>query len=61
LGIKSEVEVGIDEGLKHYSCIRCDEIYSLPKSVLTNFVGSLSGQKVKELNTALKIALELED
>jgi mRNA interferase MazF len=61
LGIKSEVEVGIDEGLKHHSCIRCDEIYSLPKSVLTNFVGILSEQKVRELNTALKIALELED
>lgn len=61
LGIATEVEVGIDEGLKHHSCIRCDEIYSLPKSVLTNFIGSLSEQKILELNNALKIALELED
>ncbi len=36
LGIKTEVGVGIDEGLTHDSCIRCDELFSLHKSVLTN-------------------------
>jgi mRNA interferase MazF len=50
----------IDEGLTHESCIRCDELTSLPKSVLTNFIGSLSQQKIEELNDALKFALELE-
>ena len=43
--LSSEVEVGIDEGLKHNSCIRCDELVSLQKSVLTNFIGSLSLEK----------------
>lgn len=61
IGLPSEVEVGIDEGLTHDSCIRCDELFSLPKSVLTNFIGSLSQKKIEELNQALKIALELED
>ena len=61
IGLPSEVEVGINEGLKHDSCIRCDELISIEKSKLTNFIGSLSEQKIKELNQALKIALEIED
>ena len=59
--LPTEVYVGIDEGLKHDSCIRCDELISVEKSKLTNFVGSLSEQKIRELNLALKIALEIED
>lgn len=60
LGLTTEVEVGIDEGLKHHSCIRCDELYSLPKSMLTDFIGTLSSNKVKELNEALRVALNAE-
>ena len=60
LGIETEVEVGIDEGLKHHSCIRCDELFSLHKSVLTNYAGKLSAEKLKELNKALKIALVIK-
>lgn len=60
LGLATQVSIGIEEGLKHESSIYCDELISLPKSVLTNFIGSLSQQKIKELNQALKIALELE-
>ena len=59
-GLPSEVEVGVGEGLKHDSCIRCDELVSLQKSALTNFIGSLSPQKIQELNQALKIALEID-
>lgn len=60
LGIETEVEIGVDEGLKHHSCIRCDELFSLQKSVLTNFVGTLSKEKLNELNEALKIALVIK-
>lgn len=60
LGIETEVEIGIDEGLKHHSCIRCDELFSLHKSVLTNYVGKLSTDKLQELNKALKIALVIK-
>lgn len=59
-GLSSEVEIGIDEGLKHDSCIRCDELVSLQKSALANFIGSLSPPKIQELNQALKVALEIE-
>ena len=58
--LSSEVEVGIDEGLIHDSCIRCDELVSLQKSALTNFIGSLSPLKIQELNQALKVALEID-
>ena len=60
LGIETEVEIGIDEGLKHHSCIRCDELFSLHKSALVNFVGTLPEEKLKALNKALKIALVIE-
>jgi mRNA interferase MazF len=59
-GLKTEVEVGVEEGLKHDSCVRCDELLSVKKSDLTNFIGSLSSLKIEELNKSLKIALELE-
>ena len=59
-GISTQVSVGINEGLKHESCIRCDELVSIRKSDLTNYIGSLSQAKIEELNTALRIALEIE-
>ena len=60
-GLPTEVEIGISEGLRHDSAIRCDELISLPKYKLTNFIGSLSKQKIEELNQALKYALELKN
>ena len=52
---------GIEEGLKHESSIHCDELVSLPKPVLTNFVGRLSLQKLEALNEGLGIALDIPD
>ncbi len=60
-GLETEVNVEIEEGLRHESAVRCDDLISLPKFVLTNYIGSLSGQKIKELNQALRIALEIEN
>jgi mRNA interferase MazF len=59
--LSTQVRVGIEDGLKHDSSIHCDELISLPKSPLTNFVGSPSKQKMAELDKALKIALDLND
>ena len=59
-GVKTQVNVGIDEGLKHDSCIFCDEIVSFQKTQLTHFVGTLSDEKLNELNEALKIALVIK-
>ena len=58
-GLSSQVRVGIDEGLKHESSIHCDELVSIPKNKLTNFISSLTQEKLFELNEALKIALDI--
>ena len=58
-GLSTQVPVGLDEGLKHESAIHCDELVSLPKLALTDSVGSLSASRVRDLNRALAIALEL--
>lgn len=34
---------------------------SLPKSILTDYLGSLSEEKIQALNEALRIALDLEN
>ena len=60
-GLSTQIAVGIDEGLKHDSGIHCDELVSLPKSMLTNYIGRLSPEKLHLLERALKIALQLHD
>jgi mRNA interferase MazF len=61
VGLATEVEVGIDEGLKPLSVINCDQITRLEKSMLTDYVGKLSPAKLKQLHTALQIAFDLDD
>jgi mRNA interferase MazF len=58
-GLHSQVAVGIDEGLKHESSVHCDDLVSLPKTMLTDYVGSLSAEKLLELDRALAFALDL--
>jgi mRNA interferase MazF len=58
-GLSTQVRVGIEEGLKHESWVHCDGLASLPKSELRNYVGSLSGSKLSELNGALCMALDI--
>lgn len=58
-GLSSQVAVGTAEGLKQESSIHCDELVSLPKEVLTNFVGSLGGPSMGELGRALTVAVGL--
>ena len=58
-GLHTQVEVGVDEGLKHDSSVHCDELMSLPKGSLTQYLGSLSAAKLVQLDRALTFALEL--
>ena len=60
-GLSTQVLIGADEGLKHDSSIHCDELVSLPKSMLTNYVGTLSSQKIQALDKALYIAMDILD
>lgn len=60
-GLSTQVVVGANEGLKHDSSIHCDELISLQKTILTNYVGTLSPSKIDVLNQALRIALDLPE
>lgn len=57
--LSTQVAVGIGEGLKHPSWIMCDNLVSLRKSDLTQYVGSISGERIAELNRALRMALNV--
>ncbi|MFW6139511.1 MAG: type II toxin-antitoxin system PemK/MazF family toxin [Spirochaetota bacterium] len=59
-GISTQVPLGIENGLKHSCSIHCDELVSIPKRALTDYIGTLSTDKLTLLNNALSIALELE-
>jgi mRNA interferase MazF len=59
-GLATQVEVGIEAGLKHDSAVHCDELVSLSKTVLTDYVGSLSDAQLARLRSALLIALDIE-
>ena len=58
-GLSTQVEVGITEGLKASSSIHCDELASLPKILLTNYVGKLGWQQLSAVEVALANALAL--
>jgi mRNA interferase MazF len=58
-GLPTQVSVGTAQGLKHESAIQCDGLMSLEKSRLTDFVGELTFDKMRELDDALHVALAL--
>jgi mRNA interferase MazF len=58
--LETQVVIGTDEGMKYESWIMCDNLASMRKSDLTQFVGSLSRAKLAEVDEALRVALALE-
>ena len=60
-GLSTQVPIGIAEGLKHDSSIHCDELVSLPKSLLTDYIGALTPRLMGMLSQALRAALDLSD
>ena len=58
-GLSTEVAVGPAEGLKHPSWIMCDNLVSLRRADLTQYIGSMPKTKIAELSAALKMALDL--
>jgi mRNA interferase MazF len=59
-GFPTQVEVGVDEGLKHDSAVYCDELVSLPKSMLTDYIGAIPDAKMALVNFAIRIALAVD-
>lgn len=60
VGLATQVPVGTDDGLKHASCINCDQLVTIDKSALTDFVGAVSVAKMRQLRSALRVALDVE-
>ena len=56
-GLPTQVAVSVAEGLKHESAIQCDGLMSLEKARLTDYVGELTADKLRELDDALMVAL----
>jgi mRNA interferase MazF len=46
--------------VKKESSIHCDELVSLPKAALTDYVGSLRAEATRQMNSALAVALSLD-
>ena len=59
-GLSTQIPVGVSEGLTHESSIHCDELISLPKSALTDFIGTLPPVKIEALNRSLAIAVGID-
>lgn len=57
--LATQVDLDADEGLKRESSVHCDALVSLPKSMLTDYVASLSPARVRALDQALRVALAL--
>lgn len=58
--LTTQVAIGPNEGVKHESWILCDNLVSLRKSDLAQYVGALSATKTAELDQALRMALDLD-
>lgn len=60
-GIRSEVEVGSEEGLPEVSVITCDNIVTVPIALLSSSrVGHLNSGKRAELDHAIRYALDIQ-
>jgi mRNA interferase MazF len=58
-GLPTQIEAGVNEGLKHDSAVYCDGLVSISKSTLTDYIGSLPHDKMEVVNAALRVALAL--
>jgi mRNA interferase MazF len=59
LGLTTEVILSAEDGLPRTSAVRCDFLTLLFKDRLTGLVATLSADKLKALNRALAVALDL--
>jgi mRNA interferase MazF len=59
-GLSTQLSVGPNEGLKKDCGVHCDELMSVPKSVLTHYIGSLSQNRLRELDVALAVAVGID-
>lgn len=55
-GSPTEVALGVDEGLKHTSCVNLCNLFTVRHHDLATFVGTVAPRKMEEVCAALAIA-----
>ena len=60
-GAPSEVMVGVEEGLKHTSAVNLDHVQTVAQQDLHRFVGRLKPEQMRQVCTALAIAVGCTD
>lgn len=55
-GAPTEVEVGVDEGLKAPSCVNLCNVFTVRQSDVRTFVGTVNAGKMRRICRALEIA-----
>ncbi len=60
-GLSTQVGVGPPEGLKRAGVVHCDGLVSLPKAMLTNYVGRVDSAGQQAVDVALGVALAIEE
>ena len=55
-GAPTEVELGVDEGLKHPCCVNLCNLFTVPRAQLRTFVGTVPPAKLDRVCLALAIA-----
>lgn len=58
-GLATEVIFDSVNGLGHTSAARCDEVTSVPRAVLRDFVGAATPSQLQQLSCALAVALNI--
>jgi mRNA interferase MazF len=59
-GSPTEVALGPEEGLKRVSCANLCNLFTVPKTRLRRFVGTLGAERMREVCRALAIATGCE-
>jgi mRNA interferase MazF len=59
-GAPTEVEVGVEEGLKATSCVNLVNVFTVRQSELARFVGTLGPTKMRAVCRALAISVDCD-
>ena len=59
-GAPTEVQVGVDEGLKVTSCVNLCNVFTVRQSELVRFVGTVGQEKMRAICRALAIACDCD-
>jgi len=60
-GAPSEVNLGVEEGLKHDSAVNLDHVQTVERARLVSFVGSIGAAQMRQVCRALAVAVGCAD